>query len=165
MKTYQSQPNDSFASIAKKFSIKDENFLRTFHNLNCSENEVIFNEIPPGTTLLTPEDPQFLADKDDDIENNDEEVNAMNDEGESEPDPGEDTMDEETEEENKSAMTKKKRKRKTMKVVLLHTTENILSFPKVKPYVIKELNFRVSKLQATKNIIGMMKTESPIILS
>lgn len=60
MKTYRSQPNDSFASIAKKFNIKDEHFLRTFHNLNCAETEVIYNEIPPGTSILIPEDPQFL---------------------------------------------------------------------------------------------------------
>lgn len=61
MKTYQTQPNDSFASIAKKFNIKDENFLQTFHNLNCSESDVIYNELPSGTSILIPEDPQFLS--------------------------------------------------------------------------------------------------------
>jgi len=65
MKTYQTQPNDSFASIAKKFSIKDENFLKTFHNLNCPENEIIIEEIPTGTTVLIPEDPQFFIEESD----------------------------------------------------------------------------------------------------
>lgn len=94
MKTYQSQPNDSFAGIAKKFKIKDKHFLKTFHNLNCPQSETIKDEIPTGTTLLIPEDPQFLNDEN---ENSDEETNAMNNESESEPDSGEDTMDEETE--------------------------------------------------------------------
>ncbi|WP_312076610.1 DUF4280 domain-containing protein [Chryseobacterium sp.] len=60
MKTYQTQPNDSFASIAKKFNIKDENFLKTFHNLNCPEDEIITKEILAETTILIPEDPQLL---------------------------------------------------------------------------------------------------------
>ena len=70
MKTYQTQPNDSFATIAKKFSIKDENYLRTFHNLNCSENEIIFNEIPLGTSILIPEDAQFLINEDEEFYQN-----------------------------------------------------------------------------------------------
>ena len=94
MKTYQSQPNDSFAGIAKKFKIKDENFLKTFHNLNCPQSKTIKDEIPVGTTLLIPEDPQFFNDENQNI---DEEINTMNNESGSESDPGEDTMDEESE--------------------------------------------------------------------
>jgi len=93
MKNYQSQPNDSFAGIAKKFKLKDENFLKTFHNLNCPQSETIKDEIPAGTTLLIPEDPQFFNDENQNID----EINTMNNESGSEPDPGEDTMDEESE--------------------------------------------------------------------
>jgi len=75
MKTYQTQPNDSFASIAKKFNIKDENFLQTFHNLNCSESDVIYNELPSGTSILIPEDPQFLSENSE----SDLEQDCMND--------------------------------------------------------------------------------------
>lgn len=77
MKTYQAQTNDSFASIAKKFSIKDENYLRTFHNLNCSENEILFNEIPSGTSILIPDDPQFFS-EDSDLENEEDYMNDDN---------------------------------------------------------------------------------------
>lgn len=75
MKTYQTQPNDSFASIAKKFNIKDENFLQTFHNLNCSESDVIYNELPSGTSILIPDDPQFLSENSE----SDLEQDCMND--------------------------------------------------------------------------------------
>ncbi|KFE98913.1 hypothetical protein IX39_16025 [Chryseobacterium formosense] len=75
MKTYQTQPNDSFASIAKKFNIKDENFLQTFHNLNCSESEVVYDELPSGTFILIPEDPQFLCENSE----SDLEQDCMND--------------------------------------------------------------------------------------
>lgn len=79
MKTYQTQLNDSFASITKKFSIKDENFLKTFHNLNCPENEIIIEEIPTGTTVLIPEDPQFFIEESDFQDEDD----SMNDDYES----------------------------------------------------------------------------------
>lgn len=107
MKTYQSQPNDSFAGIAKKFKIKDEHFLKTFHNLNCPQSETIKDEIPAGTTLLIPEDPKFLNDEN---ENIDEETNVMNNESES--DPGEDTMDEESEQTSSTNENSKEEEKK-----------------------------------------------------
>ncbi|WP_294246112.1 DUF4280 domain-containing protein [uncultured Chryseobacterium sp.] len=63
MKTYVSQPQDSFAGLAEKFNIKDENYLRTFHNLNCPEENIIQGEIPAGTEILIPEDPQYFAEE------------------------------------------------------------------------------------------------------
>jgi len=82
MKTYQTQPNDSFASIAKKFNVKDENFLQTFHNLNCSESEVVYNELSSGTSILIPEDPQFLCENSE----SDLEEDYINDEAETQHD-------------------------------------------------------------------------------
>lgn len=112
MKTYQTQPNDSFAGIAKKFKIKDENYLRTFHNLNCSENEVIFGEIPPGASVLIPEDPQFLS-EDSDLENEEdcmnddypyeEEREYNNDSQENNEKEAGDSSDQEKQEENESS--------------------------------------------------------------
>jgi len=82
MKTYQTQPNDSFASIAKKFNVKDENLLQTFHNLNCSESEVVYNELSSGTSILIPEDPQFLCENSE----SDLEEDYINDEAETQHD-------------------------------------------------------------------------------
>lgn len=112
MKTYQSQPNDSFAGIAKKFKIKDENFLKTFHNLNCPQSETIKDEIPAGTTLLIPEDPQFFNDENQNI---DGEINIMNNESGSEPDPGEDTMDEKYDQNVSTVEDSKKEEKKEQK--------------------------------------------------
>lgn len=61
MKTYTTKPNDSLADIAKKFVVKDEYYLKTYHNLNCPEKEIIRKELPVGTTLMIPDDPQFLV--------------------------------------------------------------------------------------------------------
>jgi len=108
MKTYQLQPNDSFAGIAKKFKIKDENFLKTFHNLNCPQSETIKDEIPAGTTLLIPEDPQFFNDENQNID----EINTMNNESGSEPDPGEDMMDEESEQASSTDKDSKEEEKK-----------------------------------------------------
>lgn len=63
MKIYITKANDSFASIAKNFGIKDENYLKTFHNLSCSENDIIHGEPGIGKQIFIPEDPQFLTDK------------------------------------------------------------------------------------------------------
>ncbi|MBD8084127.1 DUF4280 domain-containing protein [Chryseobacterium caseinilyticum] len=63
MKTYITKPNDSFAEIAKKFQIKDELYLKTYHNLNCSTEDLIHGEIPAGTQILIPDNPQFLFGK------------------------------------------------------------------------------------------------------
>jgi len=111
MKTYQSQPNDSFAGIAKKFKIKDENFLKTFHNLNCPQSETIKDEIPAGTTLLIPEDPQFFNDENQNID----EINTMNNESGSDPDPGEDTMDEKYDQNVSTVEDSKKEEKKEQK--------------------------------------------------
>ena len=60
MKTYITQPDDSFAGIAKKFQIKDEFYLKTYHNLNCSQENLIHGKIPARTRIMIPEDPQFM---------------------------------------------------------------------------------------------------------
>jgi hypothetical protein len=61
MKSYTTKPNDSFANIAEEYKIKDENYLKTFHNLHCLMGETIQDEIPAGTKILIPEDPQYLV--------------------------------------------------------------------------------------------------------
>lgn len=80
MKTYLTKPNDSFAEIAKKFQIKDEFYLKTFHNLNCSNEEVIHGEIPTGTQILIPEDPEYLIENStpEEDDTNEDEVDSMN---------------------------------------------------------------------------------------
>lgn len=60
MKTYITKNKDSFAAIAKRFQIKDEFHLKTFHNLHCPYEDIIHGEIPAGTQILIPEEPQFL---------------------------------------------------------------------------------------------------------
>jgi hypothetical protein len=80
MKSYTTKPNDSFANIAEKFQIKDEFYLKTFHNLNCSNEEVIHGKIPTGTQILIPEDPEYLIEDSTPEEDNtnEDEVDSMN---------------------------------------------------------------------------------------
>ncbi|MFC3160736.1 protein of unknown function [Chryseobacterium arachidis] len=117
MKAYQTQPTDSFASIAKKFSIKDENYLRTFHNLNCSESEVIFNEIPSGTSILIPDDPQFFLedsgseDEEDCMNDNyEEETEYNNDSQENNEKETDNSSDQEKQKNNENSSTEHDRK-------------------------------------------------------
>ncbi|WP_262151239.1 hypothetical protein [Chryseobacterium foetidum] len=90
--------------MQKKFSIKDENFLRTFHNLNCPENEIIIEEIPTGTTVLIPEDPQFLIEENDYKDEND----CMNEDDEHDKE-----TDDKTEAENRTETENWEKKRRS----------------------------------------------------
>ncbi|SUV53255.1 PAAR-like protein [Bergeyella zoohelcum] len=69
MKHYITQSGDTLASVARKFGVKDEHFLRTYHNLHCSSmSEVIRGEVSRGTKIMIPEDPQYLQDNPSDRE-------------------------------------------------------------------------------------------------
>lgn len=61
MKIYITKNNDTFADIAQKFNIKDENYLKTFHNLSCHQNDIIHGELKAGKQICIPEDQEFLA--------------------------------------------------------------------------------------------------------
>lgn len=82
--------------LQKKFQIKDEFYLKTFHNLNCSNEEVIHGEIPTGTQILIPEDPEYLIENStpEEDDTNEDEVDSMN--------GCDDETEEQTEEENPS---------------------------------------------------------------
>lgn len=62
MKNYVIQQGDTFSSLAQQFKLKNENVLKTYHNLNCSEEDIM-QEPVPGKKILIPEDPQLMADK------------------------------------------------------------------------------------------------------
>lgn len=110
MKTYITKPNDSFANIAEKFQIKDENYLKTFHNLHCSMGETIQGEIPAGTKILIPEDPQYLVEdtrSDPYITTaNENEQYAQNDDDDHEKHLSEDENSEDEKEDSKEANDK-----------------------------------------------------------
>ena len=64
MKTYKANSRDTFASIAKKFNVKDAHYLKTYHNLNCPIENVLHEEVIEGTEIVIPEDPEFLGNTD-----------------------------------------------------------------------------------------------------
>ncbi|WBV59852.1 DUF4280 domain-containing protein [Chryseobacterium camelliae] len=63
MKTYFTQPNDTFSSLAKRFNIKDGNYLKTFHNLYCEKDSIMNDEVEAGKQILIPDDPQFMKEE------------------------------------------------------------------------------------------------------
>lgn len=70
MKTYLTKPDDTFEKVAKNFGIKNADFLKTHHNLNCDSKDIVKDELPEGLQIAIPDDPQFL----------DKEQSAPNDE-------------------------------------------------------------------------------------
>lgn len=62
MKNYIIQQGDTFSSLARQFKLKNEGALKTFHNLHCSEEDVM-QEPVPGKKILIPEDPQLMAEE------------------------------------------------------------------------------------------------------
>ncbi|WP_336958271.1 PAAR-like protein [Chryseobacterium contaminans] len=60
MKNYVIQQGDTFSSLAQKFKLKNEGVLKTYHNLHCSE-ENIMQEPIPGMSILIPEDPKLMT--------------------------------------------------------------------------------------------------------
>ncbi|PWN66518.1 DUF4280 and LysM peptidoglycan-binding domain-containing protein [Chryseobacterium oncorhynchi] len=64
MKNYVIQQGDTFSSLARQFKLKNEATLKTYHNLHCSEEDVMQEPIP-GKKILIPEDPQLMAEEKD----------------------------------------------------------------------------------------------------
>lgn len=64
MKNYVIQQGDTFSSLARQFKLKNEDILKTYHNLNCSEEDIMHEPIP-GKKILIPEDPQFMDEEKD----------------------------------------------------------------------------------------------------
>lgn len=64
MKNYVIQPGDTFSSLAQQFKLKNEGILKTYHNLHCSEEDVM-QEPVPGKKILIPEGPQFMDEETD----------------------------------------------------------------------------------------------------
>ena len=62
MKNYVIQKGDTFSSLARQFKLKNEGTLKTFHNLHCSEEDVM-QEPVPGKKILIPEDPQLMTEE------------------------------------------------------------------------------------------------------
>lgn len=64
MKNYVIQQGDTFSSLAKQFKLKNENILKTYHNLHCSEEDIM-QEPVLGKKILIPEEPQFMDEETD----------------------------------------------------------------------------------------------------
>ncbi|BAP30554.1 uncharacterized protein CHSO_1517 [Chryseobacterium sp. StRB126] len=62
MKSYVIQQGDTFSSLAQQFKLKNESVLKTYHNLHCSEEDVMQEPIP-GKKIMIPEDPQLMAEE------------------------------------------------------------------------------------------------------
>ncbi|MDR4953705.1 DUF4280 domain-containing protein [Chryseobacterium sp. ES2] len=62
MKNYVTQKGDTFSSLTRQFKLKNEDILKTYHNLHCPPEDVM-QEAVPGKTILIPEDPQLMAEE------------------------------------------------------------------------------------------------------
>ncbi|UCA59713.1 DUF4280 domain-containing protein [Chryseobacterium rhizoplanae] len=62
MKNYIIQQGDSFSSLAQQFKLKNEDILKTYHNLHCAQEDVM-QEPVPGKKIIIPEDSQFMAEE------------------------------------------------------------------------------------------------------
>ncbi|MDN3691622.1 DUF4280 domain-containing protein [Chryseobacterium tructae] len=60
MKNYVTQQGDTFSSLAQKFRLKNEGILKTYHNLHCSEEDIVQEPIP-GMKILIPEDTKLMT--------------------------------------------------------------------------------------------------------
>lgn len=64
MKNYVIQQGDTFSSLARQFKLKNENVLKTYHNLNCPAGDVMQEPIP-GKSILIPDDPELTNEETD----------------------------------------------------------------------------------------------------
>ncbi|MEJ5104731.1 DUF4280 and LysM peptidoglycan-binding domain-containing protein [Chryseobacterium sp. MYb328] len=62
MKNYIIKQGDTFSSLAQQFKLKNEGILKAYHNLHCSEEDIM-QEPVPGKKILIPEDPQLMAEE------------------------------------------------------------------------------------------------------
>ncbi|MDN3694158.1 PAAR-like protein [Chryseobacterium tructae] len=62
MKNYVIQQGDTFSSLAQQFKLKNEGILKTYHNLHCSEEDIM-QEPVPGKKIIIPDDPQLMAEE------------------------------------------------------------------------------------------------------
>ncbi|WP_160136701.1 PAAR-like protein [Chryseobacterium sp. c4a] len=62
MKNYVIQQGDTFSSLAQQFKLKNEGILKTYHNLHCSEEDIMQEPIP-GKKIIIPDDPQLMAEE------------------------------------------------------------------------------------------------------
>ena len=99
MKNHTVQSGETFASLVQNYAIKNNDYLRLYHNLNCPEKDIIRGELIVGKEILIPDDPEFLIEETEEI---DEGTDTMN---EIEPETTNDSSandQEENEEENQS---------------------------------------------------------------
>ena len=99
MKKHTVQSGETFASLVQNYAIKNNDYLRLYHNLNCPEKDIIRGELIVGKEILIPDDPEFLIEETEEI---DEGTDTMN---EIEPETTNDSSandQEENEEENQS---------------------------------------------------------------
>ncbi|SMP05257.1 DUF4280 and LysM peptidoglycan-binding domain-containing protein [Chryseobacterium profundimaris] len=66
MEKYLIQKGDSLSSVAERFSVKDAQALRNFHNTHCPLGDLLAYDLVPGKELLIPQDKQYLK-KDEEI--------------------------------------------------------------------------------------------------
>ena len=99
MKKHTVQSGETLASLVQNYAIKNNDYLRLYHNLNCPEKDIIRGELIVGKEILIPDDPEFLIEETEEI---DEGTDTMN---EIEPETTNDSSandQEENEEENQS---------------------------------------------------------------
>ncbi|MBP2615894.1 PAAR-like protein [Chryseobacterium jejuense] len=95
MKNYVIQQGDTFSSLAQQFKLKNEGILKTYHNLHCSEEDIMQEPIP-GKKIIIPEDPQLMAEETDT-------PSASSQEETTEEGIGEDSSSEQSSDENQSS--------------------------------------------------------------
>ncbi|MEC3874211.1 DUF4280 domain-containing protein [Chryseobacterium salviniae] len=60
MKKYLIQKDDSLSSVAERFSVKDAQTLRNFHNTHCPLEDLLGYDLVPGKELLIPQEARYL---------------------------------------------------------------------------------------------------------
>jgi hypothetical protein len=56
MKNYTVKSGDTFTSIAQEMGINEGHLLRVYHNLNCDEDDIMYNNPIVGKTIVVPEE-------------------------------------------------------------------------------------------------------------
>jgi len=108
MKKYTVQKGDTLSSIAEQFGLKDGQVLRSYHNIYCPLNDLLGHEAVLGKELLIPEDSKYLKDK----ITSEEEPFIEEGEGYEFGDESQDSMGEESFEENPQEQDKKEEEKR-----------------------------------------------------
>ena len=79
MKKHIVQSGDTFASLTQKYGVKDNDHLRLYHNLHCSEEDIVKGDLIVGKEILIADDPEYLVEEATEEDEVDEGVDTMDD--------------------------------------------------------------------------------------